>query len=371
MVAADVIVVGAGIIGAACAWHLAKQGDRVLLVDNRQPGATAAGMGHLVCMDDNPAELALSAYSLRLWRDVVECMPPDCAWQGCGTLWLAEHQDEMALAGMKQQRLAASGVVSEILTSAQVAAWEPMLRSGLAGGLRVAGDGIVYAPNVARWLVADAEARVTTRYGEAVALDRQTVQLMSGEKLTAPVVILACGLQADHLLPQPLLRAKKGHLAITDRYPPQVRHQLVELGYGASAHADSGTSVAFNVQPRPTGQLLIGSSRQFDSLEPAIDPSLLAAMLARATGFLPALAQMNIIRCWSGFRAATADGLPLLGPHPHHSWLWLALGHEGLGVTTALGSAALIAAQIHNYQAEIDDTPYRASRLFAAEALPV
>ncbi|KFK96445.1 MULTISPECIES: FAD-binding oxidoreductase [unclassified Serratia (in: enterobacteria)] len=367
MATADVIVVGAGIIGAACAWQLAQQGCRVQLVDDRRPGATAAGMGHLVCMDDNPAELALSAYSLRLWRAVVERMPQDCAWRGCGTLWIAEHQDEMAIAALKQQRMAASGVPSEMLTATQVAALEPMLRNGLAGGLRVASDGIVYAPNVARWLIADAAERVSICHDRAVALDKHAVQLESGKKLTAAVVVLACGLQAEQLLPQPLLRAKKGHLAITDRYPPRVKHQLVELGYGASAHAGSGTSVAFNVQPRPTGQLLIGSSRQFGSLDPAIDMPLLAAMLARAKNFLPDLAQMNIIRCWSGFRAATVDGLPLLGPHPQHSWLWLALGHEGLGVTTALGSAALIGAQIHNHRVEIDDRPYRADRLFAVE----
>lgn len=83
---ADAIVVGAGIIGAACAWRLAQEGYRVRVVDDRRAGATAAGMGHLVCMDDNPAELALSAYSLRLWRDVVARMPAHCAWRGCGTL---------------------------------------------------------------------------------------------------------------------------------------------------------------------------------------------------------------------------------------------------------------------------------------------
>ena len=94
-------------------------------------------------------------------------------------------------------------------------------------------------------------------------------------------------------------------------------------------------------------------------------------MLTRAQHFLPALAQMNIIRCWTGLRAASADGLPLLGVHPQHSWLWLALGHEGLGVTTALGSAALITAQIGRQTPEIDDSPYLAARAFAAEELPV
>ena len=95
---ADVIVIGAGIIGAACARRLAREGYRVSVVDDRRAGATAAGMGHLVCMDDNPAELALSAYSLRLWREVTGCMPQACALRGCGTLWLADKVDEMAIA---------------------------------------------------------------------------------------------------------------------------------------------------------------------------------------------------------------------------------------------------------------------------------
>lgn len=367
----DAIVVGAGIIGAACAWRLAREGYRVSVVDDCRAGATAAGMGHLVCMDDNPAELALSAYSLRLWREVTGRMPQACAWRGCGTLWLAEQANEMAIAEQKRTRLAEQGVAAELLTAEQVAAMEPMLRQGLAGGLRVPGDGILYAPHAARWLLADAGAAIDVVQGEAIALDEAAVRLADGRELAAPVVVLACGLRANDLLSQPLLRAKKGHLAITDRYPPRVRHQLVELGYGASAHASDGASVAFNVQARPTGQWLIGSSRQFDSVDSSLDMPLLAAMLMRAQHFLPTLAQLNIIRCWTGLRAASADGLPLLGAHPRHTWLWLALGHEGLGVTTALGSAALLAAQIGRQAPEIDDSPYLAARAFAAEELSV
>ncbi|MCP6571016.1 FAD-binding oxidoreductase, partial [Klebsiella pneumoniae] len=69
-------------------------------------------------------------------------------------------------------------------------------------------------------------------------------------------------------------------------------------------------------------------------------------MLDRARHFLPPLAGLNIIRCWSGFRAASEDGNPLIGPHPSRPGLWLALGHEGLGVTTAPASAALLVAQL-------------------------
>lgn len=109
----DVIVIGAGIIGAACAWQLAKRGQSVTLIDDGQPGATAAGMGHLVCMDDDPAELALSAWSLERWRAITPRMPDHCAWRGCGTLWLAESEEEMAVAGEKLRRLASYQVPSE------------------------------------------------------------------------------------------------------------------------------------------------------------------------------------------------------------------------------------------------------------------
>ena len=158
------------------------------------------------------------------------------------------------------------------------------------------------------------------------------------------------------------LRPKKGHLVITDRYPGTVHHQLVELGYITSAHHSDGTSVAFNVQPRPTGQLLIGSSREFDTTDPAVNHAVLARMLQRALSYLPGLADLNAIRTWTGFRAATPDSLPIIGPHPTHPHLWLAVGHEGLGVTTAPSTAQLLAAQITGSTPPIDPMPYAAQR---------
>lgn len=70
MARADVIVIGAGIVGAACAAELAARGLDVEVLDagGIGGGATAAGMGHLVVMNDTPAELALSRRSLARWR---------------------------------------------------------------------------------------------------------------------------------------------------------------------------------------------------------------------------------------------------------------------------------------------------------------
>ncbi|AZC87741.1 D-amino-acid oxidase [Pseudomonas chlororaphis subsp. piscium] len=358
---ADVLVIGGGIVGAACAHEMARRGLRVRVLDNASGGATGAGMGHLVAMDDNPAELALSHYSIGLWNQLRAHLPAACAYRNCGTLWLAANRAEMDLARAKQTTLARHGVTGELLDSATLAELEPMLRKGLGGALKIPGDGILYAPATAHWLLHNTPG-ISYERARVRAIAAQRVELDDGRVLRAEYVVLANGLAARNLLPELPLRPKKGHLLITDRYPQQVSHQLVELGYAASAHASNGTSVAFNVQPRPTGQLLIGSSRQFDTLDPAIEPEVLTPMLQRAVAYLPGLAQLNGIRAWTGFRAATPDGLPILGEHPRHRGLWLAVGHEGLGVTTAPGSGRLLTHLMLGERPDIDAQAYRPER---------
>jgi D-hydroxyproline dehydrogenase subunit beta len=130
-----------------------------------------------------------------------------------------------------------------------------------------------------------------------------------------------------------------------------------------SAHGDSAESVAFNVQPRPTGQLLIGSSRQYGEVSPGIDAHILDRMLRRAFAFLPTLRDCNVIRTWTGFRASTPDKLPIIGRLRGH--LYVATGHEGLGVTTSLGTAKILAAQILGRTPPIPIEPYLPERFHA------
>jgi len=364
---ADVLVIGAGIVGAACAYELARAGLSVRVLDARFGSATAAGMGHLVVMDDNAAELALSQASLRIWHDWAPQLDAGSAFTNCGTLWLAASDDEMRAAEDKQTRLQAQGVDCDLLNAAALAKAEPALRAGLAGALKVRGDSAVYAPQAARWLITQPEHPVAFEQAEAVRIDGSRAQLRDGSWRDAGAVVLAAGIEATRLCPELPIRPKKGHLVITDRYPGTVRHQLVELGYITSAHHSDGTSVAFNVQPRPTGQLLIGSSRQFDTTDPAVENPILSRMLRRALDYLPGLAELNAIRSWTGFRAATPDGLPIIGRHPSRSGLWLAVGHEGLGVTTAPGTARLLAAQLTGGRLPLDAAPYAADRFAEAE----
>ncbi|AHL73758.1 D-amino acid oxidase [Stutzerimonas stutzeri] len=359
---ADVIIIGAGIVGAACANELAANGLDVLLLDAQRGGATAAGMGHLVALDDNPAELALSDYSIQRWRELGRLMDDSCGYRNNGTLWLAANEAEMAVAEHKLATLSEQGMSCELLGGAALRAAEPELRSGLHGALKVSGDGIIYAPNAARWLIAQGGKHIVQRQACVTCVQGQQVELSDGSSLRAQAVVLANGIHATELCPDLPIQPKKGHLVITDRYPGKVTHTLVELGYVTSAHNSAGPSVACNIQPRPTGQLFIGSSRQFGTRDPEIDSWMLARMLKRAVDYMPGLARMNAIRSWTGFRAASPDGLPLVGEHPQQSGLWLAVGHEGLGVTTAPGTAELLTAQLLGRPSAMAIEPYSPAR---------
>jgi len=364
----DVLIVGAGIIGAACADALSAQGLRVTVIERDAvgSGATAAGMGHLVAMDDNEAELALSSHSLELWKELVEGQPQRHEYSNCGTIWVAADDEEMEAARSKAVTMSAQGLQCGVIGAKELYSLEPQLRPGLAGGLLVQGDGLVYPPKSARILLARAVARgASLVMGEVVALEQGGVVLADGSRLSAGQVVLAAGTRCLALAPDLPLRPKKGHVMITDRYPGFIQHQLVELGYIKSAHASEGESVAFNLQPRPTGQVLIGSSRQFDTVDMSAEPTMMARMLARAVEYAPALAGLNVLRCWTGLRAATPDGLPLIGPDPARRNVWLATGHEGLGITTSLATAELLAAQMVGSRAGIDSQAYLPSRFSA------
>ncbi|HTL54938.1 MAG TPA: FAD-dependent oxidoreductase [Candidatus Limnocylindrales bacterium] len=363
----DIIIVGAGIVGAACAVECAKGGLRVLVVD-RGPvggGTTGAGMGHLVVMDDSEAQFALTNYSRMLWRQLAPDLPNDVDYDPCGTLWVAADEQEMQEVKRKQEFYSQRDVRVEVLDAPALSKAEPNLRPGLAGGLRVPDDAVVYPPCAAAFLMHEAQHRgAKLRRGMAVRDVRPSgeVVLLDGSRISAEIVVIAAGPWSETLAPGVPVRKRKGHLLITDRYPGFVHHQIIELGYLKSAHSTSADSVAFNIQPRKNGQMLIGSSRQFEADDGEINQPILDRMLNRALEYLPSLSRLSAIRAWTGHRAATPDKLPLIGPSLECDRIWLATGHEGLGITTALGTAKLLADLLLNHQCEIPPEPYSPDR---------
>jgi glycine/D-amino acid oxidase-like deaminating enzyme len=358
-------VAGAGIVGAACAWELTQAGLRVTLCEPGVTGggATGAGMGHLAVMDDSDAQFALTSFSQRLWRELASELPAEAEYLPCGSLWIAADEEEMAEVRRKYTYYTARGIPVEVLDGAQLAEAEPHLRPGMAGGLVMPADAVCYPPCAAKYLVDRVlDAGGSLKQARITAVEERGVTLADGSFEAAGAVIIANGTAALDLIPGIPLVPRKGHLAITDRYPGFVNHQLIELGYLKSAHSSHADSVAFNAQPRKTGQVLIGSSRQFGVTEGTVEPAMLSAMLRRAVEYMPGISALSTLRTWTGFRAATPDHLPLIGRAPGFKNVWLATGHEGLGISTSLATAKLIADGILGRPGELRGDPYDPAR---------
>ena len=359
----DVIVVGAGIVGAACARELSAAGLTVTVCESGVVGggATAAGMGHLAVMDDSEAQFALTSYSQSLWRELAEELPKEAEYLPCGSLWIAADEEEMREVHRKYNYYRERGIPVEVLDEKQLGEAEPCLRPGMAGGLIMQADGVCYPPCAAKHFLEASGARLL-RGRRVTAVDEGGVALADGTYLAAGRVVVATGAAVTELFPQIAVTPRKGHLLITDRYPGFVKHQLIELGYLKSAHSVSSDSVAFNVQPRRTGQILIGSSRQYGATDSAVENTMLSRMLRRAMEYMPAIGELSSVRAWTGFRAATPDKLPLIGRAPGFLNVFLATGHEGLGISTSLATARLIGDDLLNRASAIPREPYLPSR---------
>ncbi len=363
----DVAVVGAGIIGASCAWECARAGLKVALLEAAVPGggATAANMGQLLVEEGPDPVFRLTQYSVRLWYALRPELPAEAEFDRVGSIWIASDEEELRALERRRRSYEQCGVSATMLDRESLTALEPNLRPGLAGGLLTPDDAIIYPPPACRFLTERARALGTDLIvgRPVVSIGSGKVRVAGGRSVTARTVVNAAGTAAPSLSPGVPVRPRKGQLAVTDRYPGWIHHQLVEMGYIERAMSEATDSISFNLQPRRSGQLLIGSSRQLGNDDPAVDPIYHRSMLGRARENAPRLARLSVLRTWAGFRPATPDHLPLVGPWPSQPGVYLATGHDGLGITMALGTGRLLADQVVGRRSEIPVGPYLPSRL--------
>ncbi|MEO6593675.1 MAG: FAD-dependent oxidoreductase [Planctomycetota bacterium] len=386
---ADLVVVGGGIIGCSVVHHLAQllpNTTRIVLVD-RGPiaGATSGScMGHLMVTPDDPQEYAFSAASVRMWRELNErCGGFD--YNPTGALYLADAPEDLELLPVLRAQFLENGDRAEVLDPQELREREPGLAHDLPGALFYPGDGVVLPMFAAGVMLREAmranthvdvrpecAVRGFERDGDRIA----AVHTESGTIATRTVVN-ATGVWASELaemLGQPRLPIypRAGNLAITGHHVTPIRTQLLEVSYLRFAHgaaqvdptrtdSDPGGH-AVNMQPQTNGGCLVGSTRQFRGMDRTLNRELLHRSLLRAQRYAPGLAAAPIVRTWVGLRPYAIDKHPLIGPWPHVQGLWIAAGHEGLGISLAPITGLLLAQQIAGVATSIDHTPYLPAR---------
>jgi D-hydroxyproline dehydrogenase subunit beta len=374
----DVVIIGAGIVGAACAYYTARAGLDAVLVD-RGPlagGTTGAGEGNLLLSDKSPGpELDLALLSARLWQEIAaEPFGREIEFELKGGLVVAADSvgSDALYALAEQQRH--SGVEAQHVAADELGALEPQLAPGFAGGMFYPQDAQVQPALATAHLVAAARrAGARLRIGETVTRLLRTpdgavraVATNRGEIHTSAVVNAAgvwggeVAALADVALP---VQPRRGFILVTEPLPPLIRHKVYAADYVANVASDSAQlQTSAVVEGTPSGPVLIGASRERVGFDRSASLPVLRRLAAQAIGLFPMLAQVNAIRAYAGFRPYLPDHLPVIGRDPRVPGLFHACGHEGAGIGLAPATGHLIARALLGLPDEIDLSAFRPDR---------
>jgi glycine/D-amino acid oxidase-like deaminating enzyme len=374
-VSADVIIIGAGVVGASCAWYAARAGLRVMVLDRGTVagGTTGAGEGNLL-VSDKPIgpELDLALRSVALWRTLAEDVG-GFEYQPKGGLVVAESESSMTALGEVAGRQRAVGVDAVDVPADQLGDYEPQLAPDLPGGCYYPQDAQVQPMLAAARLLAGARAAgAKVRTGVEV-----TGLLHAGERvvgvrtatgdLSAAAVVNAAGIGAGDVaalagvaLP---VSPRRGFILVTEPLPPTVRHKVYASGYvDAVASDDAGLQTTPVVEGTDSGTILIGSSRERVGVDRTLSVEVLRRLAIAAVRLFPVLAGVAAIRAYCGFRPYSPDHLPIIGPDPRAPGLLHACGHEGAGVGLAPATGQLVAAVLSGQPPAVDPAPFRPER---------
>ncbi|MEU8201404.1 FAD-dependent oxidoreductase [Streptosporangium sp. NPDC049046] len=411
----DVVVVGAGVVGAACAYYAARAGLDVVVVDRGAVagGTTGAGEGNILVSDKEPGpELDLALLSNRLWRDLAGAAPEGGHRNGApgdervdagpggggagvvdrpvtgggfefeakGGLVVAETDEILAaltdLAGKQ-------GVEHVAVAAGELGDYEPHLAKGLAGGVFYPQDAQVQPMLAAASLI----RRGAERFGRGALMLRTGVTVTGfvtgggriagvttdhGDILAGAVVNAAgtwggelAALAGAHV---PIL-PRRGFVLVTEPLAgPLIRHKVYTAAYVTAVASDAeGLQTSAVVESTPSGPVLIGASRERVGFDRTMSVPVLERLARQAVELFPALAAYRVIRAYCGFRPYCPDHLPVIGEDPRVRGLYHACGHEGAGIGLAPATGHLIAQLLTGLGPDLDLTPFRPDR-FTREA---
>ena len=371
MSSADVVVVGAGIVGAACAFELAGAGLDVCVVERAAiaSGTTGAGEGNLLLSDKPPGpELALAQVSLARWRELAEELEDDfelerkgavvCAATAPGLTALRELAVAQRGAGVQVRDLDLDGALQ----------LEPSLSRDVAGAAHYPEDMQLQPMRAAAALLRGARgrgARVLTGC-EVRGIAGGAVETSQG-KIAAGAVVNAAGAWGAKLaglagasLP---IAPRRGVILVTEPLPPTVFHKVFAAEYVSDVgSADAALQVSAVVEGTPSGTVLIGASRERVGFDRDYPTDVMRRLAAAATALFPVLARVRVIRSYTGFRPFSPDHLPAVGADARVAGLWHACGHEGAGIGLAPGTARLLRALMTGTPPPLDPAPFDPAR---------
>lgn len=373
---ADVVVIGAGAIGAACAYFAALNGLDVVVVERGSiaGGTSSACEGNILVSDKEAGpELELSQLSQNVWRqDLAEF----------GKLWEFESKGGLVVAGSSSSAVAltqlvvrqqAAGIEVTAVDGAGLLDYEPDINPALVAGAFYPQDAqvqpmlvVAHLLRLARGLGATVQTQ-TEVTGFLKQGDRITGVRTSRGTVSAPQVINAGGTWGGAIaalagVNVPVL-PRRGFVLVTEPLPVRVYHKVYAAEYVDNvASSDAGLQTSPVVEGTDSGTILIGSSRERVGFDRTFSVPVASSMAAKAIALFPFLGAVKAMRSYLGFRPYCPDHLPVIGPDPRAPGLWHACGHEGAGIGLAAGTGSLIVQAMTGRPTSMDLAPFAPER---------
>jgi glycine/D-amino acid oxidase-like deaminating enzyme len=365
----DVLVIGAGVIGTAVAYNLAKEGIEVLVVerDGIGEGTSGACDGFVILQSKSPGiHLELAMESAKLYTNLAEELEYHIHYKRPGGLILIETPEQLAVMREVVAKQKRSGLEVELIGGDEARKLEPTLSANVIAAAYSTLDGHVN-PIYATIGYAQAAQKLGVEFWKKCPVTAIEVKDGRIDKVITPRgeikarwVVNACGAWAPAIgamvgLEIPII-PRRGQTLVTETLAPVMEKVLLCARYIAIKHnpdiIKSTTDpslklgIGLSLEQTDTGNILLGNNREFVGYDRGTTLAAAQAIANYASRFVPFLQDVHIIRTFAGLRPYTPDGLPILGPVAGVDGFIMAAGHEGDGIALAPITGKIIAEYI-------------------------
>jgi glycine oxidase len=363
----DVLVVGAGVVGLACAWRAAQRGLSVLAVDRAEAGAGASGVAAGMLAPVTEAEfgeeplLRLNLASAELWpafaAELAERSGLDTGYAQTGALIAAADRDDVEELRRLHAFQRSLGLEAEWLSGRECRRLEPRLSPRVAGGVLAPRDHAVDP----RALLSALHEALVRQGGELVeGFDVAEVEVAggrlegarsaSGERVAADSLVIAGGAWSG-TLGNVSVRPVKGQILRLRQRPPDAKALVSRLVRTPRCY----------VVARTSGEVVIGATVEERGFDTTVTADGVHRLLEAAWEVLPDVAELELVEARAGLRPGSPDNAPVVGPGDADGLVW-ATGHYRNGILLAPITATAVAALVAGERPGIDLAPFAPER---------
>lgn len=379
---ADVIIIGAGVIGASIAYYLSKENIQAVVLDKKEiaTGSSGACEGLLLLQSKKPGiHMDMALASIRRFPALVQDLDHPIEYENKGGLVVIETEEELAAMQLFVEKQKKHSVDISLLSTEQAREKEPALSKNIIGATFSPLDSQANPILLTLGFLRAAQKAGATVFSNTpvreIELTQGRVAAVHTDKgrIETRIVINAAGTFAADIgamvnLTIPI-KPRRGQILVTEATSPILKRCILSAMYIAVKFnpeiAEAG-GVGFAVEQTASGNILIGSTREFVGFDKHTTYEGIQNIANTILRVIPGLENLHVIRAFAGLRPYTPDGLPILGKVESVDGFIMAAGHEGDGITLAPITGEMIARLVAAEAAPFPFNDFRLERFTTA-----